>query len=171
MKICVCVHMCMCVHTCFCVCASVYGHVCACVSMSVHVHMYVYMCMCACIHTCVYTTVCTDNSSQQNICPWFLITSFSLVQVDNMLQVPQQLLLLLLLLFSGCLRSQQHASVSKEWMCSDICTCCHTKTKVADQTSCLNQSQYTDSGPTSPSADPIMPGTWQASHCICKSVV
>ena len=28
----------------------------------------------------------------------------------------------------------------------------------------LTQSQYTDTGPTSPSADPIVPGAWQGSH-------
>ena len=39
-------------------------------------------------------------------------------------------------------------------------TCCHTEIGVADQTF---QSQYTDTGPTSPSADPITPGAWQGS--------
>ena len=42
--------------------------------------------------------------------------------------------------------------------------CCHTEKEVADQTFYLTQSQYTDTGPTSPSADPMMPGTWQGSH-------
>ena len=32
------------------------------------------------------------------------------------------------------------------------------------RSSFLFQSQYADSGPTSPSTDPIMPGTWQDSH-------
>ena len=36
--------------------------------------------------------------------------------------------------------------------------------EVADQTSYLTQSQYTDTGLTSPSTDPIMPGSWQGSH-------
>ena len=36
--------------------------------------------------------------------------------------------------------------------------------KAADQTFHLTQSQYTDTGPTSPSADPITPGAWQGSH-------
>ena len=35
--------------------------------------------------------------------------------------------------------------------------------EVADQTFWLTQSQYTDNGPTSPSADPIMPDDWQGS--------
>ena len=43
-------------------------------------------------------------------------------------------------------------------------TCCHTEIEVADQTVHLIQSQYTDTGPTSPSTDPITPGTWQGSH-------
>ena len=42
--------------------------------------------------------------------------------------------------------------------------CCHTEIEVAHQTFYLTQSQYTDTGPTSPSADPITPGAWQGSH-------
>ena len=69
-----------------------------------------------------------------------------------------------LLLFVGCLTSQQQASVSQGRICSDNFTCCHTVIEVADQTCYLTQSQYTDTGPTSPSADPITPGAWQGSH-------
>ena len=36
--------------------------------------------------------------------------------------------------------------------------------EVADQTIYLTQSQFTDTVLTSPSTDPIMPGTWQGSH-------
>ena len=55
------------------------------------------------------------------------------------------------LLFVICwlLKSQLHASVSQVRSCSYNCTCCHTETKVADQTSYLIQSQYTGTGPTS----------------------
>ena len=67
-------------------------------------------------------------------------------------------------LFVGCLTSQQQASVSQGQICSDNFTCCHTEIQIADQTFYLTQSQYTDTGPTSPSADPIMPGAWQGSH-------
>ena len=67
-------------------------------------------------------------------------------------------------LFVGCLTSQQHASVSQGWICSDNFTCCHTEIEVADQTFYLTQSQYTDTGLTSPSVDPITPGAWQGSH-------
>ena len=67
-------------------------------------------------------------------------------------------------LFVGCLTSQQHASVSQGWICSDNFTCCHTEIEVADQTFYLTQSQYTDTRLTSPSADPITPGAWQGSH-------
>ena len=63
----------------------------------------------------------------------------------------------------GFLTSQQHASVSQGRICSDNLTCCHTEIEVADQTLHLAQSQYTDTGPTSPSSDP-MPGAWQGSH-------
>ena len=45
---------------------------------------------------------------------------------------------------------QQHASVSQGRICSDNCTCCHTETEVAIQTFYLTQSQYTDTGLTSP---------------------
>ena len=68
------------------------------------------------------------------------------------------------LLLVGCLSSQQHASVSQGRICTDNFTCCHTEIEAADQTFHLTQSQYTDTGPTSPSADPITPGAWQGSH-------
>ena len=64
----------------------------------------------------------------------------------------------------GCLTSQQHASVTQGRICSDNFTCCHTEIEAADQTFHLTQSQYTDTGPTSPSADPKTPGAWQGSH-------
>ena len=67
-------------------------------------------------------------------------------------------------LFVGCLSSQQHASVSQGRICTDNFTCCHTEIEAADQTFHLTQSQYTDTGLTSPSADPITPGAWQGSH-------
>ena len=67
-------------------------------------------------------------------------------------------------LLVGCLTSQQQASVSHGRICSDNFTRCHTETEVADPTFYLTQSQYTDTGPTSPSADPITPGAWQGSH-------
>ena len=60
--------------------------------------------------------------------------------------------------------SQQHASVSQGRICSDNFTCHHTEIEAADHTFYLTQSQYTDTGPTSPSADPIMPGAWKDSH-------
>ena len=67
-------------------------------------------------------------------------------------------------LFVGCLMPQQQASVSQGRICEDNFACCHTEIDVADQTFYLTQSQYTDTGPTSPSADPITPGAWQGSH-------
>ena len=70
----------------------------------------------------------------------------------------------LLFLFIGCLTSQQHASVSQGRICSDNFTCCHTEIEAADETFHLTQSQYTDTGPTSPSTDPIAPGAWQGIH-------
>ena len=58
----------------------------------------------------------------------------------------------------GCFTSQQQASVSQGRICLDNFTCCHTEIEAADPTFYLTQSQYTDTGPTSPSADPITPG-------------
>ena len=67
-------------------------------------------------------------------------------------------------LFVGCLMFQPHASISPGRICTDNFTCCHTEIGVADQTFHLTQSQYTDTGPTSPSTDPITTGAWQGSH-------
>ena len=67
-------------------------------------------------------------------------------------------------LFVACLTSQQHVSVPQGRICSDNLSCCHTEIEVADQTFHLTQSQYTDTGPTSPSTDPITPGARQGSH-------
>ena len=64
----------------------------------------------------------------------------------------------------ACLTSQQQASVSQGQICTDNFTCCHTEIEGADPTFYLTQSQYTDTGPTSPSADPKTPGAWQGSH-------
>ena len=64
----------------------------------------------------------------------------------------------------GCLTSQQQASVSQGRICSDNFTCLHTEAEAADQTFYLTQSRYTDTGPTSPSTDPVTPGAQQGSH-------
>ena len=73
-------------------------------------------------------------------------------------------------LFAGCLTSQQHASVSQGRICSDNFTCGHTELEDADPTFHLTQSQYTDSGPTSPSVDPITPGWVSTAVPIFKSM-
>ena len=67
-----------------------------------------------------------------------------------------------------CLTSQQHASVSHGPICSDKFTCLHAETEVADQTFYLTRLQYTDTGPTSPSTDPITLCAWQGSHWSAK---
>ena len=74
-------------------------------------------------------------------------------------------------LLVGCLTSQQQASVSQGRICSDNFTCCHTEIEVADQTFYLTQSQHTDTGPTSPSADPITPGRVATGVPMFKSLV
>ena len=68
----------------------------------------------------------------------------------------------------GYLTSQQQASVSQGRICSVKFACFHTEIEAADQTFYLTQSQYADTGPTSPSADPITPGAWQGSHWSAK---
>ena len=59
------------------------------------------------------------------------------------------------------LTSHQHASESQGRIYSNNCASSHTETEVADQTFHLTQSQYADTGPTSPSADSITAGAWQ----------
>ena len=81
---------------------------------------------------------------------------------DSKTKTDAQSLFVSVLLFGGCIKSQQHASIYQGRICADNFTYCHT---VADQTFHLTQSQYTDTGPTSPSTDPITPGAWQGSHC------
>ena len=54
----------------------------------------------------------------------------------------------------------QHASISQGRICLDKLSYCHTEIEVADPMFHLNQSQYTDTGPTSPNTDPITPGAW-----------
>ena len=83
--------------------------------------------------------------------------------IDASTNIKMQSMFIVCLLV-GCLTSQQHASVSQGRICTDNFTCCHTEIEAADPTFYLTQSQYTDTGPTSPSADPITPGAWQGSH-------
>ena len=95
------------------------------------------------------------------VCLWTEPTElYTIYLVYSSVTEPQEIVCLLV----GCLTSQQHASVSQGRICPDNCTCCHTEIEVADQTFYLTQSQYTDTGPTSPSTDPITPGAWQGSH-------
>ena len=48
--------------------------------------------------------------------------------------------------------------------------CCHTEIELADQTIYLAQSEYTDTWPTSPSADTIAPGRVATGTQISKSL-
>ena len=76
-------------------------------------------------------------------------------------------------LLVGCSTSQQHATVSQGRICEENFMCCHTVIEVADQAFFLNQSQHTDTGPTSPSADPISQVPDRVAHAvpIFKSLV
>ena len=60
--------------------------------------------------------------------------------------------------------SQQHASVSQGRVYLHNCICFYIGTEVADQICYLTQSQYIDTGPTSPSTNSIMPGACKCSH-------
>ena len=93
----------------------------------------------------------------RNFTKWLTRACGKMVATPNMGQSDVCLLV-------ACLTSQQQASVSQGRICSDSFTCCHSEIEVANQTFHLTQSQYTDTGPTSPSADPITPGAWQSSH-------
>ena len=99
---------------------------------------------------CLYTWQCVYA------CQWSVVSQLA-AHCDGTLQG-------LVAWLAGCLTSQQHASVYQGRICEDKCTCCHIEVEVADQTFYLTQSQYTDTGPTSPSDDPITPGAWQGSH-------
>ena len=63
-------------------------------------------------------------------------------------------------------RPNNRQSVSHGQICSHSCisTCCHTEIVAEDQTCCLTQSTYTDTGQTSPSADSRMPDVSQDGH-------
>ena len=71
-------------------------------------------------------------------------------------------------LFVDCVTSHQRAGVSQGRIFFDNCTCCNAKTEVADHTSHLTQSQFIDTGTSSPSADPTTPGVWQGSRWGAK---
>ena len=134
MRVCVCVHACVCVCVCVCMYISVFTFVWPCASM--------------------FWLTCEplpEKNTELQLFPF--IESFFILPVFCSQ-----------LLFVGCSTSQQQASVSQGRICSDYFTCCHTEIEVADQTFYLTHSQYTDTGPTSPSADPITPGAWQGSH-------
>ena len=51
--------------------------------------------------------------------------------------------------------------------------CCHNETEVANQIYCLTHSRYTDTGPTSPSSDPItqVPGRVAIGVSIFRSLI
>ena len=101
--------------------------------------------MCVCVYVCVCVCVCERERERER-------------ERETDRQTDRQSLLV------GCLTSQQHASVSLGRICTYNFACCHTEIEVANQTFYLTQSQYTDTGPTRPSTDPIMPGLWQGSH-------
>ena len=111
---------------------------------------------------------CKGNDNKEVTSVWqiWIVRAFALLlfPVVRQTETPMLAMKVAIVLFVGCLSSQQHASVSQGRICTDNFTCCHTEIEAADPTLRLTQSQYTDTGPTSPSADPITPGAWQGSH-------
>ena len=95
---------------------------------------------------------------------FFTVTASSQTGKSIVNKTPEQLVGATVCWLVGCVTSQQHSSVSQGRICSDNFTCCHTEREVADPSFYLTQSQYTDTGPTSPSADPITLGAWLGSH-------
>ena len=131
------------------------------------------VCMYTCFFVCLFVFVCICPSSCAPECPQscanaryvckqvsVFTTYVSILSITCLFPARIHIVCLLV----GCLTSQQHANVSQGRICTDNFTCCHTEIEVADETFYLTQSQYTDTGLTSPSTDPIMPGTWQGSH-------
>ena len=122
--------------------------------------------------TCITFLMCTNtriplwNTFKKPTCITFLMCTITRTPLWNTLKKQTHITFLIcaVCLLIGCLTSQQQASVSQGRICTDNFTCCHTEIEAADQTFHLTQSQYTDTGPTSPSADPITPGAWQGSH-------
>ena len=103
-------------------------------------------------------------SPQISIFQWTRLITDVMAVSGKMLSLGLRNILWLEQLLVGCLTSQQYASVSQGRICSDDGTSCHSEIEVADQTFYLTQSQYTDTWPTSPCTDPILPDAWQGSH-------
>ena len=116
-------------------------------------------------------TVMSEGSNNCEGCVVIIMCNMNLLRNDSVSDDGDEMATMVMMvddkddvcLLVGCLSSQQHASVSQGRICTDNFTCCHTEIEAADQTFHLTQSQYTDTGPTSPSADPITPGAWQGS--------
>ena len=143
---------------------SMFSHVCVpiCLCSHISVFPFVYVLTCLRFHlsvfpfVCVLISLCSHLSMFSHVCAFtYLCSHLSVFSYHRAVCV---------CLLVGCLTSQQQASVSQGRICSDNFTCCHTEIEVADPTVYRTQSQYTDTGPTSPSADPITPGAWQGSH-------
>ena len=71
----------------------------------------------------------------------------------------------------ACWTPQQNAKCIQGQILPDSCMCCHTGVWVACYGCWLIQSQYTDTGPTSPSTKHILLGAWQGSHQSSQSEV
>ena len=155
----------MCVSLCLSICLSLSlsASVSACLSvcLSVSLFLSLSLCLCLCLSVCLSLSLSLSLFISLYLClclPVCLSVCLSVVCFCGTSFGPCRLLLLV-----GCLKSQQHASVSHGQISSDNCTCCHIEIEVA-QTCHLIQSQHTDTRPTSPSSNPMTPGAWQDGH-------
>ena len=101
----------------------------------------------------------TDDYTKQGpskpfLCDVFCWSRWNLVNCWNVL-VLMKIIIFCCLLVNIPARCKY---ISQRQIWSDNCMCCHSEIEVEDQTGYLTQSQYTDTRPTNPNADPIMPG-------------
>ena len=132
-------------------------------TQSICTHNYIY----THTHTCTHTHIQRQQKTLHIRCWTRIPECLELAAHRRQRSCKEELRFLLV----GCLMSQKHAKVSQEQICSDNCTCCHSRTEAADQTFYLTQSQYTDIGLTRPSTDSTMPGAWQGSQWSTKFYV
>ena len=64
----------------------------------------------------------------------------------------------------GWLVTQRPSNTLQGRTYSHSCPNCHAEIKAAKQTCSFTQSQYTDTGPTSPSVDPVAPDAQEGSN-------
>ena len=114
-----------------------------------------------CIHRSIILMFIEEKYAFRFFCPWkIFFPQFSIF-------ISTRILISMTNSRLCCLMSQQQ-SVSQGLyaICVDNCTTA-TLIEVADLACYLTQSQYPDTGPTSLSTAPIIPGVWKSCCCSC----